>query len=126
MSKFKVGDRVRRAKKAIFPEIHGVLDRTYTVVNDDIAGVTLDGVECPVDPSCIELVQPASPSPVITKTVKEIVPGKYGRIEVVGAESRVDCDIPRVFIEGIGWFNASDLRDASRIFLELADALDEQ
>lgn len=64
---------------------------------------------------------PATASPVRTATRKEIAPGTYGVVEVVWARSRtVEVGLLDTVLV------ASELRDAARIFTELADALEEQ
>lgn len=69
--------------------------------------------------------------PVRTRTVTEIEPGTYGRIEVTGTykQDRVtlqwqgDSIHDAVPIVGM---NAAELRAAAAVFTQLADALDQQ
>ncbi len=61
--------------------------------------------------------------PVITETVKRIVPGKYGRIEVgpTYSSGRVDVALgPHGYLLP---FSEADLRAAAATLLEIADAL---
>lgn len=90
--------------------------RTYVVVNGDDTYVKL--ANNPGLWGCDRFVR-TSPIRVITR--KEIVPGKYGRIDVM-----IDPDDGGSFIKGLGFMRSSELREASRIFLELADALDDK
>ena len=122
---FKVGDRVRIVgTNSLLGDVTGISASDTTIYVRPLGDYMSYGY-CRASLEHVELVQPASPpSPVRTKTVKEIVPGRYGRIEIADAESRVYADVPRVFVECIGWFNASELREAARIFIELADALE--
>lgn len=64
-------------------------------------------------------------SPVRTVTRKEIVPGTYGPVRV----DRLEGNLVQTSIfptkSGLAtWFDAADLREAARIFTELADALE--
>jgi hypothetical protein len=122
MSKFKVGDRVRRVGNTCEWAPYGYecivehvyLDGCIEYIGEDDAGHASE-------PKDWELVQPAYPSPVVTKTVttKEIVPGKYGPVSIEHADRAHVC------VEMVkGFSTASELREASRIFLELADALE--
>jgi len=69
-----------------------------------------------------------TPSPVRTKTVKEIVPGEYGPVSLRRYD-RDGADHIRVSLfysdEMYRALDASELREAARIFIELADALEE-
>lgn len=127
MSKFKVGDRVRFVGAGPYQsksfhvgglyEVSAIEDATLHVSRDD------EGDPNGWRPEYFELVQPASPSPVRTKTVKEIVPGKYGAVHV-SAPSFANGVASVSLTDSV--FNPSELREAARIFNELADALDEQ
>lgn len=148
MSKFNVGDRVRLLRDGYSTKGATGLTATVkpfddgTLVSDD--GDYLVKLDSPyekrsmavasgytrVKPDGIELVQPASPpSPVITKTVKEIVPGEFGPVSVRRYD-RDGADHVRVSLfhsdEMYRALDASELREAARIFNELADALDDQ
>ena len=120
MSKFKVGDRVRRVSD---PQSGAPIGYETSVTKIDGWYLEYQGKTGQMGLSSFEnweLVQPASPpSPVRTKTVKEIVRGVYSGVHV--------CDVDKVggvWVEIFGQRTASELREASRIFLELADALE--
>ena len=129
MSKFSVGDRVRlkmdygSAKLGDIGAVDGL-----PMCGDDIYSVKFDAGGHSLFGHRIELVQPDStPSPVRTKTVREIVPGKYGRVEVGPNEQQFGVAYVRFFSKD-AWsiMSAASLREAARIFLDLADALDSQ
>lgn len=119
MSKFKVGDRVRRVGSTMPWAPYGYECAVVGIgPSGSVVYIGRDGKESSCEPADLELVSPAvSPSPVRTKTVKEIVPGKYGVVEV--RTSAPDIHIP----DNRLWTPAT-LREAARIFNELADALE--
>jgi hypothetical protein len=119
MGKFEVGDRVRRTVRCDKPNLWGKVGCVYTVERTDgWGGIGLSGLDeeafaCGDE---FELVQPAATSPVRTVTRREIVPGGYGCVEI----SRSGM------VKTSGWIDgASTIREAARIFNEIADVLDE-
>lgn len=86
----------------------------------------------------IELVPDEPALPVRTRTVVEIVPGTYGRVNVREAlykSDRDNGDVSVLFSDRDGrlnthelrtLLNASELRAAARVFVSLAEALEEQ
>ena len=129
MSKFKVGDRVRLVECPISG--HRDIGEEFVVAEPGewecttgtpvVSYVDRTGyvTHCPT--RYWELVET---SPVRTVTRKEIVPGQYGRVDIE------DFEPGQVIVElnsrpcGSYSIDASELRDAARIFNELADALD--
>lgn len=120
MSKFKVGDRVRRVGKphtaGIFPVgMEGVVtssfsDNRYVLDGDD---------RYSHDPDFLELVE--EKGPVRTKTIKEIVPGIYGNILVATMAGRPHI---RMGLDDTGKiYSAEDLTHAIEIFTSIRDAL---
>lgn len=118
MSKFKVGDRVRRIGNGhvtLSP-----LGREVTVVKGSIDtlrhAVWYENERGDVvwsDEKNWELVN-TSPVRTITKTRKEIVPGTYGAVKVLDGGD----------ITLISTREPAELRAAAATFIELADALD--
>lgn len=130
MAKFKAGDDVACVAGDGDRLICG---RTYVVARADDMYVKLAGVHGLWGCDRFEIVKPddsASRSPVRTVTRKEIVPGAYGPIEITGTyqSNRVTMSFRNDSIQtavAIVGLDAPELRDAARIFIELADALDE-
>lgn len=63
-------------------------------------------------------------SPIITKTVRELRPGTYGRLHVspwMGLSP-----MAQIYIVDGGKFTSQELREAANTFIEIADYLDEQ
>lgn len=69
--------------------------------------------------------KPAEPSPVRERTVKEIVPGKYGKISVLG-RSEIRGRENQVEVCTSGFFTVPELRAAAATLTLIADALDDQ
>lgn len=129
MSKFKVGDRVRRVANG-----YSSVPIGYETEVLDLLGSSsrffysdMDGDRLNTRDEYWELVTPASPVRSVPR--KEIMPGVYGRVRV-GASINgwvevqyVRRDIP-VDIDGAA-LNAAELRAAAATFTVLADALDE-
>ncbi|MCO5072060.1 MAG: hypothetical protein M9944_12720 [Rhizobiaceae bacterium] len=122
MSKFKAGDKVRCVDNA---HCSGslVLGRNYTVRKASETHVSLEE-----DSSGrlwfshrFELVEatPSNPSPVRKVTRTEIVPGTYGAVELI------DRGEAGFFIRYNEYASAPELRNAARIFNEIADALEQ-
>jgi hypothetical protein len=63
----------------------------------------------------IDIVAEANTGPVRTVTRKEIVPGEYGKLLIFDDGSASVTD----------WTDTRALRDAARVFIGMADALDE-
>lgn len=116
MTKFKVGDRVRCLS-------HGGsgfrVGDVYVVsaVTDGYDGgrirVEIDSLGSRGNGWAARHFELANPSPVRTVTRREIVPGMYGDVEIGSCEVSYDS-----------YFDAASLRDAARIFNEIADVLD--
>lgn len=112
--KFKVGDRV------VAVDCTAILEKgsQHTVTRVDKYGMVYVSFprygELSYKAEYFELITPATPSPVRTVTRREIVPGTYDIINVF-PDGRVDanCNTP------------AEMREAARIFNEIADALDE-
>jgi hypothetical protein len=74
--------------------------------------------------------EPASPVRVVTK--QEIVPGRYGEVQVGAVTNMPDTSVPdggknlRVSVDFGGFVSAAELRAAAATFLELAGALESQ
>lgn len=123
MSKFKVGDRVANREDGAVGTVVGFSGNMFIVDYEDPWPAKL--YEFAANLSLV----PAAPSPVITKTVKEIVPGEFGPVSVRRYD-RDGADHVRVSLfhsdEMYRALDASELREAARIFNELADALDDQ
>ena len=135
MSKFNIGDRVRRIN----------CEHDTLKVGDEgvISGVSDNGNVMIMggDPRYshmeenLELVErlkstpaPSIPSPIVTETVTRIEPGVYGRIEVMsgpvkGAENMVQVSMKMAGTNG-HWSDASELRKSAATLTALADHLD--
>ena len=122
MTKFKVGDRVRRVSKSEFPSEFGSVGDEFTVTgfytpdslqlsSDDRRH--LNGAIC----SAFELVTPAGPVREVTR--KEIVPGTYGVVDT----SEATADGVRIKFPAARC-SATELREAATVFNQLADALE--
>lgn len=125
MAKFKVGDRVNY--------VHGTAAEFYNKIGG--REITADGRNIYTfdDGGCIdvksgdehggdyelELVTPATASPIRTVTKREIVAGKYGNVEID------EVGKTYVHVDSTSIYYASDLRAAATLFNELADVLDE-
>lgn len=113
MAKFKVGDRVRdiessdnaKAKVVCVPSDHSITVEWEGF--GDLRGTW------PADK--FELIQP---SPIRTVTRREIVPGEYGCVEIMSV------GYGYVSIRAGGVQDANALREAARIFSEIADVLE--
>lgn len=123
-NKFKVGDRVEIVNVVENKKRHeGVI---FTIDSDEgeLRGEqSWSGKDNPSPyrfrESELRLVAPATSSPIRTVTRREIVPGVYGPIKV-GKDGAIDFD-------RYVWRNDPDqLREAARIFNEIADVLEEQ
>lgn len=130
---FKVGDRVRGNDRVgahwlrYFADEHGqrsdfLITKVWPNYQHSQEGYQLEGlVWWPRD----QLAPSPSPSPVRTETRREIVPGVYGRLRTLGVGSlganalRVPVSLEQRF------YTAADLREAARIFNEIADVLEE-
>lgn len=121
MRKFKIGDRVKRVslidgKISKYFEgepfaVMGVNSFTVTDPNGDVHG---NGY--------LELVAPIGP--VVTETVTRIVPGVYGRVNVVEG-----YDYAGIHVEVSQFFcikgpDQAELRAAAAVLTQLADALE--
>lgn len=115
MSKFKVGDRVRRVRDITD---WAPLGFEATVLNH---GCYMDrhGASTMLVDSQWELATPVSPVRTITR--KEIVPGPYSGFHV-GANDQGRVHVVQGSKE---MYSPSELRAAAATFIELADALDE-
>lgn len=116
MSKFKVGDRVRRitqdhAYGLKIGEV-GKID-SFVSSNPHIEG---EDVHLAHAPEFLELVAPTSP--VRLETRKVIVPGVYGAIQI----ATVYDDGVNIYSNPGKW-SAADLRTAAAVLNELAEAL---
>lgn len=122
MSKFKAGDKVR-VRDGGGCGTFLIEGREFTVGRTDGQCIWLpDGPEGPWEVSRFELVEaaPSNPSPIRKVTRTEIVPGTYGDVDL-------EDDGPLgIFIRYSEYASAPGLRNAARIFNEIADALDEQ
>jgi hypothetical protein len=131
VSKFKVGDRVRRIKHSgqICNCPIGFETTVDELFNRPRGGFWYRGADGSrqnsSSPGDWELVQPEGP--VRTVTRKEIVPGRYGRVYVARPEDDfvmvgivITSEVPAHVS-----LNASELRAAADTFIELADALEE-
>lgn len=133
MSKFKVGDRV----SDLYPAASAIGTNAGTIRERDPSGeswrIDWDGTtlfkDCWADDQ-IRLIdqpdEPALPVRTVTRTVTvtEIVPGIYGSIMV--SEPGDYAVFIRMHIEDHGKFmDAAQLRAAGRLFVSLAEALEE-
>lgn len=125
MSKFKVGDRVRRVSNfsASLGEYFNGTPFLVQAVNDRGAVVDPTGGS-----HSAEFLEPDVDLPVRTRTVTEIVPGEYGPVSVRRYERDAD-DHVRVSLfnqdEMYRALDAAELRAAARVFVSLAEALEE-
>lgn len=126
MAKFKVGDRVRAKHGEYTGYTVGSpynLPRGEGVVSYSIPGsmsVEYEGiVSPPVNQNSFKLVTPAA-GPIRTVTRREIVPGVYGGVNVQ------TYDDTRVTVFMSRTYNAAELREAARIFTEIADVLEDK
>ena len=119
MSKFKVGDRVRRINSdhAIGMRVGqiGIVDG-FVSGNPHVEG---EDKGLAHSPDNLELV--ASQGPVVTETVKRIVPGVYGTVVVGGRDNEF---LPLAVSFNQRHFTAPELRAAAAVLLELAGALE--
>ena len=70
---------------------------------------------------------PAIPSPVITRTVREIVPGTYGRVHLENVSlnrRQVVVRFTQPDIVGGLWASAAELRAAASVLTQVADAME--
>lgn len=121
MSKFKAGDKVR-CVNASASGGHLVHGGEYISERDDGLVIQLQGLSSGVwSVDRFELVEPApsNPSPVRKVTRTEIVPGTYDGVELI------DRDAVGFFIRYNEYTNAPELRNAARIFNEIAYALEQ-
>lgn len=123
MSKFKIGDRVRRTKPR--DASFGGSDE-FTVCAATACGSIVeekeDGAYYHIADS-LELVAPATNCPIRTVTRREIVPGRYGGVVV---ERNTITDNPAPFVRFYAQANANELREAAHIFNQIAEVLEEQ
>lgn len=138
MNKFKTGDKVRRVSM----ELPCVPIGYETVVSPPPEGRSVSDrqiwYEWPIeacgyvlsDESHWELVLPDQALPVHTVTRQEIIPGNYGRVEVriAGRDGVIDSHTNWVNlrVECSADWNASELRAAARVFVSLAEALEQE
>lgn len=129
MAKFKAGDRVRcvgDAYSGMTPGSRYNLPRHTGVVAHAGYGyliVDYDGEPSPpVTPCCFELVEdePSNASPVRKVTRTEIVPGTYGQVVVHNFDHCVVAVSLNRYLS-----STNELRNAARIFNEIADALEQ-
>jgi hypothetical protein len=113
MAKFKVGDRVRN--KSGFAFSNG--DKVVTISHYDDYRPYFKETGTWSSEEELELVKPASPIRTVTR--REIVPGVYGVVSVDSVYGR-EASISMTTI-----CDASDLREAARLFNEIADVLEE-
>lgn len=128
MNKFNVGDRVRYIKWGYPGEVIEVKNSTVRIKWDSVG----EGFYFyPSDK--FELVKSSNTSPVRIKTVKEIVPGVYGRV-AVNEPTQVDKvkEIPVNLVYKNGnntqhwrYLTATELRETAKLFQQLAEALDD-
>lgn len=120
MAKFKVGDKVRCVDA---DGSNGVLTvgEEYFVNTSSYSDVQLVTPRSIWSAHRFELVEsaPSTPSPVRKVTRTEIVPGMYGDVELI------DRDAAGFFIRYNEYASAPELRNAARIFNEIADALEQ-
>lgn len=108
MAKFKVGDRVR--------DCDGDEATVLTVFGDrhvEVEWCGYEGLRGKWLQSHFELV--STPGPVRTVTRREIVPGRYGIVTIT--------DFGDINI--VSSRKPEELREAARIFTEIADVLDD-
>ncbi len=130
MTKFKAGDRVRdksghhKAWKIPEPPEGVIVGRDKGNNN-----------KWQVDWGCLmgsinwgdeelELVEPALPVRKVTRT--EVVPGTYGRIDVLETDIAACVGVRFDYSEPFAACTAAELRAAAAVFLSLAEALEEQ
>lgn len=119
MSKFKVGDRIKRVADPILGLPIGYETEVYTVNGDQITYWNSAGLIGMSHESNWELVKPASPpSPVRTVTRKEIVFGDYGPV-VINSSGVEKC----VWVHIEDDLNASELSDVINTLTQVRDAL---
>lgn len=114
MSKFKVGDRVRRISG-----MHKGMSAGDESTVSEVYGhkhVALDSFSGEHWEVCLEL---ADTSPIRTVTRREIVSGVYGIVSVAPNASR--C----AFVPKARDYTASDYREAAHLFNQLAEVLEE-
>lgn len=118
MSKFKVGDRVRRVRD----EHMGMRSGDEAIVKRVTAYNHVELNEFRGQ-HWNDLLELANPSPIRAVTRREIVPGTYGSVVV---DRNTTTDSPAPFVRFYAQAGASELREAARIFSDIADVLDEQ
>lgn len=144
MSKFKVGDRVRVLRHRApagndVSQDSGLIGKDVTLgerdydtsrYEFDVFGV--NDTSWLVRSDDIELlpVAPQQAGPVRTVTRREIVPGVYGRVCVEKGRlpfmaSACLVDRSNKKHSEVNYLDASELREAARIFNEIADVLEE-
>lgn len=116
--KFKVGDRVVCLSDS-FANCELSAGKEYTVLKMNYNDVHLDGVRSSWLASRFALVVPTSPIRTVTK--REIVPGRYGDVTIEHWHTPGYVTLATDHI-----YDAVRLREAARIFYEIADVLDEQ
>lgn len=122
MAKFKVGDRVRVLTGHDMEDFGARDGDTGTVEEDDseCPFVRLDGCrEEQVVAFNDEYLEFDVASPIRTVTRREIVPGTYGGVTV----ERIP--FAGIEIKYSGYGNVHNLREAARLFNDIADVLDE-
>lgn len=104
---------------SVYPMCHWVVDRVL-YQSDGTFG---DGT----GPNKCDLIAEWEEGPVVTETVKRIVPGRYGCITVASEANgdRVQLVMASTSAELMTWYDAHELRAAAAVFTQLADALEE-
>lgn len=134
MGKFKKGDKLK-CVRGWSQGVQAGHEYTVAYVSEVAETLRVDGVSGFWD---TDRFVPATRGPIRAVTRKEIVPGRYGVVNVGGAASIIEFGSPveaehkvHVSIGGFGmvmqtpYYNASELRAAAATLAEIADALDE-
>lgn len=117
MAKFKVGDRVHTHGGYTFDPGIG----TINAIDRGVYEVAVDGIgdEWNYYEKELRLVTPAANPAIRTVTRREIVPGEYNGV-TVDLDAGLHISLEWCFTQ------SEDLREAARLFNEIADVLDEQ
>jgi hypothetical protein len=124
MSKFKVGDKVRRVEDSSWYAPIGFETVIFSVGDGRLLFTDIVGRVRPTNPSYWELIEPAHQGPVrtVTTTRKVIGSGTFGDVKVRGvSDKRVGIALGS---DAYIAMSASSLRAAAETFTQLADALE--
>lgn len=118
------GAKIKRRTISQWPDIYGVQGQIYTLngekVNKDYK--TYEGIIATENDGYFEIVPNPSQGPVVTETVKRIVEGRYGIVQI---DIHHDQIVVSIAPSDGHQPSAPELRAAAVVLTQLADALEE-